>query len=59
MEKLNFKQWLEMMGSTGAIYDGSKSSEDWNWQGAPGKVGVTPKQGPVKNSLKVKKHGGK
>lgn len=42
MEKLTFKQWLEMMGSTGAIYDGSKSSEDWNWQGAPGKTGVSP-----------------
>lgn len=42
--KMNFKQWLE----TFAVYDGTKSSEDWNWWGAPGKTGVTPKKSPIK-----------
>lgn len=46
------KRYFEMMGSTGAIYDGSPTydaNRDWNWQGAPESM-IHPKR-------KKKKHG--
>jgi hypothetical protein len=59
MQKLDFKTWLEMMGSTGAIYDPSeKPEEDWNWQGAPGKTAVSPKEDPIKHWVKKRKKRG-
>lgn len=51
---LKFKQWLEMVG-TGAVYDGTKPKEDWNWWGAVGKTGVTPRKGPIKHGKKRKR----
>lgn len=59
MKKLYFKKWLEMTG-TGAVYDGTKSKEDWNWWGAPGSSGVSPKDGvPIKKKKRKKKKNGK
>jgi hypothetical protein len=52
-----FEEWFlqrEMVG-TGAVYDGTKPSEDWNWWGAPGSTGVSPKKGPIKPKKKRKK----
>lgn len=54
MEKLNFKKWMEMCG-TGAVYDGTKPKEDWNWWGAPGKPAVTPSKGVKEHKKKRKK----
>ena len=49
---MNFKKWLEMCG-TGAIYDPKvKPKEDFNWWGAVGKQGVSPKKGPINASRK-------
>ena len=44
MTNLSFRQWLEMVG-TGAVYDGTKPKEDWNWWGAPGAPAVSPRRG--------------
>ena len=51
---MSFKQWMEMAG-TGAVFDPTQKSRDWNWQGAPGSTGVTPKENPIKNWTKKKK----
>lgn len=51
-ENFSFKDWLEMCG-TGVVFDPKqKPKEDWNWQGAPGKTGVSPKQDPIKKKKK-------
>jgi len=54
MEKLDFRQWAEMVG-TGVVFDPHAKSKDWNWWGAPGSTGVSPKEGPIKNWAKKKK----
>lgn len=59
MEKLDFKQWIEMAGSTGAVFDPHVRSRDWNWLGSPGTTGVTPKEGPIKHWVKKGKKGKK
>jgi hypothetical protein len=58
MTNLSFRKWLEMVG-TGAIYDGTKPKEDWNWWGAPGAPAVSPRKGVEikKKHKKHKKHG--
>ena len=45
----NFKEFLEMCGATGVIYDKTKPKEDWNWEGTPGKNVVSPSKDPIKN----------
>lgn len=41
---LNFKKWLE----TSVVFDPKqKPKEDWNWEGSPGKIGVSPKKNPI------------
>lgn len=49
IELLQFSKWMQSeMAGTGAIYDPKqKPKEDWNWQGAVGKIGVSPKKGPI------------
>lgn len=48
---ISFRSWLEansldeFMGSTGAIYDGSKGT--FNWVGAPGSSGVSIEGWPI------------
>lgn len=56
---LNFKEWLskkiEMCG-TGVVFDPKqKPKEDWNWEGSPGKTGISPKAWPVGYKPKKKK----
>lgn len=53
--KMEFKRWFNEMVGTGAVYDGTKPSEDWNWWGAPGSQGVSPKKGPIKHGKKKRK----
>lgn len=56
---LDFKKWLvsEVGGATGAVFDPFQKSRDWNWEGAPGSIGVSPKEGPIgaKKCKKCKK----
>ena len=51
---MSFKQWMEMVG-TGAVFDPKPKSRDWNWWGAPGSTGVTPKEDPINNWTKKRK----
>ena len=51
---MNFKEFLEMIG-TSVPYDGTKPKEDWNWWGAVGKTGVSPKKDPIKKWIKKTK----
>lgn len=59
MNKLEFKEWLFEMTGTGAVYDGTPPGPDWNWWGAPGTTGVSPKEGPIMHKKKKKKKGSK
>lgn len=44
---LDFKKWLEMVG-TYVVYDKKqKPKEDWNYEGAAGKLAVSPKENPI------------
>ncbi len=53
---LYFKKWLlEFMGSTGVVFDPKQKSRDWNWLGAPGSTGVSPKEDPIGCKKKKKK----
>jgi hypothetical protein len=55
MEKLDFR---EFMGSTGVVFNSKirpGPHSDWNYVGAPGRVAVSPKEGPIKHWLKPKK----
>lgn len=55
MSKLDFRKWLEMVG-TGVVFDPTqKPKEDWNWWGAPGKTAVSPKEDPIKHWVEKKK----
>lgn len=47
--ELNFKHWIaqEIAGATGVVGDTKQKSNDWNWEGAPGKTGVSPKEDPI------------
>ena len=55
MDNLDFYQWFysdkedaHEMAGTGAVFDPKqKPKEDWNWEGAPGKTGVSPSKGPI------------
>jgi hypothetical protein len=53
--KLEFKKWLEMVG-TGAIYDPKVKPTTFNWWGAVGKLGGVVIQGePIKHWVKKKR----
>ena len=54
MKKLDFKKWHEMVGA-GAVYDPKAKSRDWNWWGAVGSSGVSPKEEPIHKKKKKKK----
>ena len=48
------------MVGTGAVYDGTKPKEDWNWWGAPGAPAVSPRKGvkmEKKKRKRKKRHG--
>lgn len=47
----------EFMGATGVVAGThpKKKSRDWNWVGAPGSTGVSPKEEPIKSWPKKKK----
>jgi len=46
------------MGSTGVVFNPKirpGPHSDWNYLGAPGRTGVSPKEGPIKNWTKKRK----
>ena len=54
---LNFRTWLvnEIGGATSVVFDPKQKSRDWNWMGAPGSTGVSPKENPIGVGRKKKK----
>lgn len=52
---MEFKQWLEMLGATGAIYDPKAKLKTANWEGTPGSTGKVIEGEPIKHWVKKKK----
>jgi hypothetical protein len=54
--ELNFKIWIanEVAGATAVVGDTKQKSRDWNWEGAPGSTGVSPKEFPIGYKKKKK-----
>ena len=56
LANLDFRQFLEIGGATGVVFNPKvKKSRGWNYEGAPGSTGVSPKENPIKHWTKKRK----